>query len=567
MGVASDVDPIGFCGYEEVGGVNLEIVELAEHHLERLTELDPTGSSARGTDGDEARLTDVSPDGISELDRLNRETLSKVTSIVVDNPTDKMLIDSMSERLNSQIELFESGVWMRDLNILFSPLQSMRLAFDLMAKTTEEEKFNLIKRVESVPALIGQMISTLELGKSQGELASRRQAVECMRQARALAGDTGYGFFGRLMAGSSTSGNAVQAEAAKALQRFANYLEDEYLPSAPDRDGAGGAEWKLRCRQFNGMEFDPEDTYEWGWEELRLVQKEMDQIAAEISPGIPLQEVFRQLDNDEKLKISGETEFLGWNQSVIDRAMAELAQSHFDIPEAIQRCEAMLAPPGGAAAMYYTRPSSDLSRPGRTWYPTRGRSNFSLWNEMTVVYHESVPGHHLQLGLITYLGNRLNAFQRVLGQTSGLSEGWALYAESLMDELGLFPGPAFRLGMFSSQAFRSARVVVDIGLHHGYEIPDGWGRFSGERWTPDLAVDFMVEVTGLSREFMSSEIDRYLGVPAQATSYKLGHRVWREARFAAERSKGSAFDLKSFHMEALGLGFVGLDQLRSAFEG
>ncbi len=369
------------------------------------------------------------------------------------------------------------------------------------------------------------------------------------------------------MSGSSPSGKAVSADAASALLRFANYLKDEYLPYAPDRDGVGEVEWLLRCRQFNGMEFGPKDTYEWGWEELRLTQKEMDQIAAEIAPGTPLQDVFRRLDNDEKLTIGGEDKFLSWNQTVIDEAMAKLSQSHFDIPEGIRRCEAMLAPPGGAAAMYYTRPSSDLSRPGRTWYPTRGRLNFPLWNEMTVVYHEAVPGHHLQLGLITYLGNKLNAFQRVLGQTSGLSEGWALYAETLMDELGLFLGPAFRLGMFSSQAFRSARVVVDIGLHHGYEIPSGWGAFSGERWTPELAVDFMVEVTGLSREFMVSEINRYLGVPAQATSYKLGHRVWREARYAAERSKGSSFDLKAFHMKALGLGFVGLGQLRSTFEG
>ena len=131
----------------------------------------------------------------------------------------------------------------------------------------------------------------------------------------------------------------------------------------------------------------------------------------------------------------------------------------------------MIAPPGGAAAMYYTGPSEDFSRPGRTWYPTMGKTRFPLWREVSICYHEGVPGHHLQVAQVRYLSDRLNRFQRLAGFTSGHGEGWALYAERLMGELGYLDNPAFELGMLSAQAMRAVRVIVDIGMHLELAIP------------------------------------------------------------------------------------------------
>ncbi len=119
---------------------------------------------------------------------------------------------------------------------------------------------------------------------------------------------------------------------------------------------------------------------------------------------------------------------------------------HFDIPEPVQRVEAMIAPPGGAAAMYYTGPAEDFSRPGRTWYPTLGKTRFPLWGEVSICYHEGVPGHHLQIGQVRYLADTLSRYQRTLAGTSGHAEGWALYAERLMGELGYLDDPAYELG-------------------------------------------------------------------------------------------------------------------------
>lgn len=212
--------------------------------------------------------------------------------------------------------------------------------------------------------------------------------------------------------------------------------------------------------------------------------------------------------------------------------------------------------------MYYTGPSLDLQRPGRTWYPVNGKTNFPLWSEYTTAYHEGVPGHHLQIGYVTWMGERLNAFQRVLGGVNGHIEGWALYAERLMDELGYYDDPAYRLGMLSAQAFRAARIVVDIGLHHEYRIPAHRSLFPGEVWQQTNAVEFMIATAGVERPFAISEVDRYLGYPAQATSYKLGERVWLETRESAKKREGSSFTLKSFHQRGFELGFVGLAQLR-----
>jgi uncharacterized protein (DUF885 family) len=259
--------------------------------------------------------------------------------------------------------------------------------------------------------------------------------------------------------------------------------------------------------------------------------------------------------------IHGVDALKSWLQDLIDRTIDELDGTHFDIPAPIRRCEAMIAPPGGAAAMYYTGPSEDLSRPGRTWYPTQGRTAFPLWGEVSICYHEAVPGHHLQVATTRLLRERLNRFQRTIGWNSGYGEGWALYAERLMGELGYLEDPAFELGMLRAQAMRAVRVVVDIGLHLELRIPDDERYHPGETWTPELALPFVIERSAFPPEFMASEIDRYLGLPGQAISYKVGERVWLSSRDAARARGGAAFDLKAFHTAALELGPLGLDQL------
>ncbi|HYL41292.1 MAG TPA: DUF885 domain-containing protein, partial [Candidatus Binatus sp.] len=227
-----------------------------------------------------------------------------------------------------------------------------------------------------------------------------------------------------------------------------------------------------------------------------------------------------------------------------------------------------IPPEGSAAAAYYTPPSEDLSRPGQTWFPTVGRSRFPTWDDVSTVYHEAVPGHHLQ-GATIRLVHLIRAHK--LGFVSAHGEGWALYAERLMDELGWFRTPETRLGFLCAHAFRAARVVVDIGLHTGRPVPAAarsiypdWAGESGSRWGYDEAIDFIVRSGGMDRDKAESEVLRYLSWPSQATTYKLGERTWlagREAARAAAAAEGRTFDRKAWHARALALGPLGLRQL------
>jgi uncharacterized protein (DUF885 family) len=225
----------------------------------------------------------------------------------------------------------------------------------------------------------------------------------------------------------------------------------------------------------------------------------------------------------------------------------------------------MIAPPGSAGAPYYTEPAEDFSRPGRTWLPTLGRDRFPLWDLVSTWYHEGVPGHHLQLAQWAYLSGDLSTYQTSLGAVGANVEGWALYAERLMDELGFLADPGARLGYLDGQQLRAVRVVIDIGMHLSLPIPDDADgllrEHRGKAWTPDLARTFLGEHCGGDAALLDSELVRYLGMPGQAISYKLGERAWLAGREAARAAHGDAFDLRAWHMAALSQGSLGLDDL------
>jgi uncharacterized protein (DUF885 family) len=323
----------------------------------------------------------------------------------------------------------------------------------------------------------------------------------------------------------------------------------------------GRDRYQAWARIMNGTELDLHETYAWGWSELRRVEARMAEVAGRILPGAPVEEVIAHVEADPAYAIDGVEAFQRWNQELIDATIADLDGVHFEIAEPLRRCEAMIAPPGGAAAMYYTGPSEDFSRPGRTWYPTLGKTRFPLWREVSICYHEGVPGHHLQVAQVRYLADTLTRFQRLASGTSGHAEGWALYAERLMQELGYLDDPVYELGQLTCQAMRSVRVIVDIGMHLELAIPDDEPYHPGETWTPELALPFVIERSRFPQDFMASEVDRYLGMPGQAISYKVGERVWLDSREEAGRRLGADFDLKAFHRAALDLGGMGLDQL------
>jgi uncharacterized protein (DUF885 family) len=219
--------------------------------------------------------------------------------------------------------------------------------------------------------------------------------------------------------------------------------------------------------------------------------------------------------------------------------------------------------PTNSGAIYYTGPTDDFSRPGRMWWSVPdGVTEFDTWRETTTVYHEGVPGHHLQIAQQVYNRAELNSWRRLASWSSGHGEGWALYAERLMADLGFLNDPGDRLGMLDGQRMRAARVVLDLGVHLGKQKLDGSGK-----WDFDYALDFMGKNVNMSKEFVNFEVHRYFGWPGQAPSYKIGQRIWEQIRDEYKAKKGADWDIKEFHREALNLGGLGLDTLKFALLG
>jgi uncharacterized protein (DUF885 family) len=554
------------------------IFDIADKYVDDIAALEPSLATAIGVPGHEREMPDLSPEGPARIAALNRATLAALAAAPAEGEPDRVARDVMAERLGVSLESYEAGEYLRSLRIIAGPLSGVRQVFDLMPRETEDHWSNIAARLKLVPETLAGYRQTLSEGLRRGKSSSKRQAAECAEQARVFGGlAEGEGkpsFFTTLKAGFDAAktekgfSDALAADMvagmAAAREGYAGmhaYLRDEYHPATTDREAAGRERYALAARSFLGASIDPEETYRWGWEELHRIEDEMRKTADRIIAGASMEDVTKLLETDPDRVVEGEDNYRQWLQDLHDQALEELHGKHFDIPDSIRRVEAMIPPPGGALAAYYTGPSEDLTRPGRTWWPTGGNTRFPKWGDVTTVYHEGVPGHHLQVATVRLQAEKLSRYQRVLTFISGHGEGWALYAERLMAELGYLDNPDYYLGMLSGQALRAVRVIIDIGMHLELPIPAGETFHPGETWNHDLAVDFATEQTGRPRQFMASEVVRYLGWPAQAISYKVGERYWLQIREAARRKAGDGFNLKAFHTNALNLGPMGLEQL------
>lgn len=546
------------------------IYDLADQFVTEFAALDPVAATMMGVPGQDERLTDYSPDGVTALADLRRRYRRDLESAAPLGERDRVAKESMLEYLQLRDDLDEVREYLR-LSGFRNPATSVRMVFDLMPRQSAGDWMVVARRMARVPEALGSYRRTLELAIEQGVPSPRRQVAEAIRQLSAYGGASGPSFFHGLagQGGGAVTDEALQRDlrsaadaAAAAYLDFAAFLEAELMPRAIDRDGVGPERYQLSSRAFNGIELDLLETYRWGWDELHRIEAEMRATCERILPGATIAETRAFLESDPARAIEGVDAFRQWMQDLQDRTIAELDGRHFDIPGPVRRIEAMIAPPGGALAMYYTGPSEDFSRPGRTWYPTGGKTRFPLWGEVSIAYHEGVPGHHLERANAKYLAGQLSRFQRLIGGTSGYVEGWALYAERLMAELGYLEVPDYYLGMLRAQALRAVRVIVDIGMHLELESPRGQDFHPGETWNAELGQHFCNERSQFPPDFMQSEVIRYLGMPGQAISYKVGERCWLEAREAARKRRGPAFDLKQWHSEALNLGPMGLAQMQ-----
>ena len=542
---------------------------IAEEWVTTLADLDPDVAIWIGIPGRTEEYADMSPAGHQRYIDEARKVLAKLNATDTADDVDWVTKTDMTSDITLDIEAFDAGLWKRDLNVIASPAQRIRDTFDLMPHGTAEDWSTIAGRLGNLPGAVDGYIETLRRGITDGTVPARRQVIEVLEQARKHAAKDGF-FFSFAGSAATADGadlpDSLKADlqkgataSAAAYQKLADFFEGELAPAAGETDGVGRELYALQSRRFLGAKIDLDETYQWGIEELARMVEEQTRIAGEIKPGASVEEAIAILEADESRKLHGTDELQKWMQKLSDTAVAELSKSHFDIPDPVKKLECMIAPTqeGG---IYYTSPSDDFSRAGRMWWSVpEGVTEFDTWRETTTVYHEGVPGHHLQLGQAVYNRAKLNTWRRQLAGTSGHAEGWALYAERLMEELGYLDDPGDRLGMLDGQRMRAARVVLDIGVHLGKPRLDGTGK-----WEYGYAFDFMKKNVNMNEPFVKFEVNRYFGWPGQAPAYKVGQRIWEQLRDEVKAREGAAFDIKEFHRRALDLGGVGLDTLKAA---
>jgi uncharacterized protein (DUF885 family) len=351
----------------------------------------------------------------------------------------------------------------------------------------------------------------------------------------------------------------VRGEIEDAFHRYRDVIRSEILPRARDDDhcgvGAlpgGDAYYRLCIRRETSLDLSPKELHEFGLTEVARLRGEIEELGGKALGVSEIAKIQEALRGSPAMHFASATEILKKAQETLGRAQAAVPNAFGIRPRAA--CEVVPVPEHEApftTIAYYRQPSADGSRPGRYYVNTYQPETRTRYEAEVLAFHESVPGHHLQIAISQEI--RGLPLLRRHGGSTAFVEGWGLYSERLCDEIGLYSGDTDRLGMLSFDAWRACRLVVDTGIH-----AMGWSR--------KQAIDYMTANTLLAVNNVENEVDRYIGTPGQALAYKVGQREILALRARAKEVLGDRFDLKTFHDRVLENGAVSLSVLREQIE-
>jgi uncharacterized protein (DUF885 family) len=543
------------------------VFSLSDAFVDELAAVRPLEATHAGITGHDDRWGDLGPDGLAAEADVLRRTSSALASLV--DTTERwsaLAVRVLDDELATRLERHEHGDVLRDLAHVGGTVEAMREALELQEVDSAGGRAALLARLASLPEALEGWRTTVDTGRQRGQVVAARQVRSTVTQLREMADPDGPlgAVAARLVAadGGTADGVAIALAAVReATEATARWLETDYLPDAAVADGVGEDRYLRAARHQLGTDLDAAEAYAWGWERVRELTERAGGLVHQLGVADDLTGTVATLRADPTFAAPSPEAFREAMLARQHTALAALEGVHFDVPVGIREVDVRLAG-GGALGAYYIGPSEDLTRPGTIWWSLAGEGPVPLFEEISTAYHEGFPGHHLQVGTQIALADRLSRAHRLLIWNPGYGEGWALYTEQLMDELGLFEHPAYELGHLTAQLLRATRVVVDLGLHLGFAIPRDAPWRPGGVWDFDTAVAAVRELAFLPRRYAESEVTRYLGWPAQAITYALGQRAILELRGQRRARDGDAFDLKAFHADVLGSGPVGLDLLR-----
>jgi uncharacterized protein (DUF885 family) len=541
---------------------------IADRFVDEYAAQVPIAATFVGVPGHDDRWGDLGPEGQEQLADLLRRTLAAIDACPP--PADRW--DELGMRtLREQVELeladHDAGEHGLDVAHLGSTVPTLRETLEAQDASSDEGREALARRLETYGEALDGWRRRIAVALDAGDVVARRQVESVIAQLRSAVDDRGG--ITRLARDVARRAPQLAGRLDRALdaarrdsEEVAGWLEEAYLPKALERDGVGPERYARAVRRELRSEVDPDEATAWAWDRIREDLDRARRVAAEIDPDLPLPEVMQRLKTEPDFAAPSPEAFRDLMLERQRTALDALADTHFHVPDEIRDVQVSLASPGSPLGAWYFGPSEDLRRPGAIWWSLGDKQQVPLYEEVSTAYHEGFPGHHLQVGIQVTLGDRLTRAHRLLLWNPGYGEGWALYAEQLMDELGYLERPEYVLGYLTSSLLRSVRVVADLGCHLGLRIPDDAPFRPGAAWSYDLAVAALEELAYLDHDYAVSEATRYLGLPAQAISYALGRRRILELRDERRRREGPDFDLVRFHADVLGSGSVGLDHLR-----
>lgn len=542
-------------------------VRIADEYVATLADHEPAAAQALGVTAQD-RLPDLSAEWAVERRALAVRTRDALATV---EPTtaDAALHAALRERMDSDIALFDTGFTARLLAPLATPVHLVREAFDDVTVTDDAAGDEIITRLSGVPRALTELDDRLKWARAAGErgefigtgIAAERQVREVADQIASWIDPDGVDYFRSLRATDlSTSRRSALDRAAlaatDAMAGFERMLRDELLPHAPRQDAVGESVYRVTAQSFLGTELDLDEVYDYGWHELDRLWRQARGVAGEIlgtGARADVSVAARALAQDPGHRVDADA-VIGWLRDRLDWTLDRVDGTAFTLPADVRDVD-IVVPRAAKGVVYYTPGAPDGSvRSKIVWTIPAGATSVPTWQELTSLHHEGVPGHHLEHAL-----NRANAslhpWQRYLCEIHGYAEGWAHYSEVLSDELGLLRDAPERLGMLLGQLWRTVRIVADIGLHTGRPLRRNEVTDQTE-WTPAIARDFLVHYGLVDPVTARFEVDRYLGWPGQALAFKVGAKLWAEARTA---STASTLD---FHTRALALGPMGLAPLR-----
>ena len=496
------------------------------------------------------RFEAINPSGLSQQDQLSRE----------------LMIRELREQIGgAQFKPWEMAVNQRD-----GPQVDLPDLITITPFNNTQDYENYLSRLRQISRAFDQVTANLRQGMRDGLMPPRYLLEKVAPEAEDVAGRAGEDspFFKPLKEFPSavpTAGQKRLHDAALAVisdqiipayNRFATFMRDEYAPRGRTEPGVwalpnGDARYRYAIRQMTTTELSADEIHEIGLMELHQTEAEMLELAHKFGFN-DLASFNQHVKDDRKLYGTSGKQLLDLYQKYVDDMKPDLPKLFGQLPKAnlvAIPMEAARAKNGVPAD--YTNGTPDGSRPGHINVNEWDPEHRLLLNVEAIAYHEGIPGHHLQISLAQELSD-LPAFRQHAGYTAFV-EGWAFYSERLGKEVGRYQDPYSEYGRLENEMWRDIRLVVDTGVH-------------AKHWSRDQMVDYFHRYTAMDEPNIQTEVDRYIGWPAQALAYKLGQLEILRLREEARQKLGEKFDLRAFHDEVLDSGPLPLNVLHSQVE-